>query len=298
MTLKTIKILGSLLLLMVSTRPVYAGNRIPITVSILPQKYFVQQIGRERVAVQVMVSPGANPATYEPKPLQMASLAKTRIYFAIGVFFEKIWLPKFAAANPQMDIVHTERGIDKIPMTTHFDPAAHLQARQSSTDTTAGLDPHIWLAPPLVKRQAHSIFEALAGIDPVHEGTYAANYRNFIARIDALHADLSRTFAGKQGLRFMVFHPAWGYFARTYGLVQVPIELAGKSPKPAQLKKLVKFARHENIKVIFIQPQFSARSARLIAGEIGGQVVVADPLAAGWMTNLQKIAGRFTAALR
>ncbi|MGV8079418.1 MAG: metal ABC transporter solute-binding protein, Zn/Mn family [Syntrophales bacterium] len=252
-----------------------AGDRIPIFVSIVPQKYFVQQIGRDLVDVQFMVQPGASPATYEPKPRQMADLAGTKVYFAIGVPFEKVWLNRISAANPGMRVVRTDQGIGKL-----------------------GLDPHIWLSPPLVKVQARAILAALQEIDPVHRSVYQANFQEFVARIDRLDGDLKRIFAGRQGLRFMVFHPAWGYFAHAYGLKQVPIEFEGKDPKPSQLKRLIEQARRDGIRVVFVQPQFSTKSAGLVAREIGGQVAFADPLAEDWMGNLREVADKFQAALK
>jgi zinc transport system substrate-binding protein len=254
---------------------VSAADKLPVFVSIVPQKYFVQQIGKSLVDVKIMVLPGASPATYEPKPQQMADLSKAHIYFAIGVPFENAWLGKIAATNSKMNVVHTNQGIEKL-----------------------GKDPHLWLWPPLVKIQARNILAALQEADPAHGSVYEANYKEFVARIDQLDTDLKNTFAGKKGLQFMVFHPAWGYFAHAYGLKQVPIEIEGKDPKPAQLKKLIEHAREDGIKVIFVQPQFSSQSAELVAREIGGQVAFANPLAEDWMANLRQVADKFKAALK
>lgn len=99
----------------------FAADKISVFVSIVPQQYFVQQIGKDLVDVQVMVQPGASPATYEPKPKQMADLSKTNIYFAIGVPYENAWLDKIAEANPGMKVVHTDRGIEKLAMVAHHD---------------------------------------------------------------------------------------------------------------------------------------------------------------------------------
>jgi zinc transport system substrate-binding protein len=162
----------------------------------------------------------------------------------------------------------------------------------------AGFDPHIWLSPPLVKIQARTILAALQEADPAHRSVYEANFKAFTAQIDQLDADLKKTFAGKKGLQFMVFHPAWGYFAHAYGLKQVPIEIEGKDPKPAQLKELIQHARENGIKVVFVQPQFSTKSAELVAREIGGQVAFANPLAEDWMANLRQVADKFQAALK
>jgi zinc transport system substrate-binding protein len=297
---------------------VSAADKLPVFVSIVPQKYFVQQIGKDLVDAQVMVQPGANPATYEPKPKQMADLSKTKIYFAIGVPFENAWLSKIAATNPDMRVIHTDHSIEKLAMEAHHHHDDHEKGEHHGEEKHGnekgehhgkaehdkdhhehtGLDPHIWLSPPLVKIQARTILAALQEADPAHRSVYEANFKAFAAQIDQLDADLKKTFAGKKGLQFMVFHPAWGYFAHAYGLKQVPIEIEGKDPKPAQLKELIQHARENNIKVVFVQPQFSTKSAELIAREIGGQVAFADPLAEDWMANLRQVADKFQAALK
>ena len=282
--------------------PSWAAEKVPVFVSILPQKYFVEKIGGDRVDVRVMVEPGASPHTYEPKPGQMAALSKTRLYFAIGVTFEKIWLKRISAASPKMKVVHTDRGIEKRQMAAHHHH--HHEGGESGHGERHhphdhhGLDPHVWLSPPLVKIQARNILAALQEADSANRDIYEDNYRGFITGVDRLDARLRSMFAGKEGFRFMVFHPAWGYFADAYGLEQVPIEIEGKDPKPAQLKNLIEHARKEGINVVFVQPQFSARSARVVASEINGQVVFADPLAEDWTGNLLDVADRFQSALK
>jgi zinc transport system substrate-binding protein len=271
-----------------------AGKKLAVFVSIPPQKYFLQQIGRQRVDVQVMVQPGASPATYEPKPRQMAAISRTHIYFAIGVPFEKIWLKKIAAANPDMQVVHTDQGIQKIPMAANYaESEQHREKNQPGE-----FDPHIWLSPSLVMIQARTILNALVEIDPDHRAVYETNTKVFLSKLEALDADFKNMFAGKQGFEFLVFHPSWGYFARSYGLQQVPIEIEGKDPKPAQLKALIEHAKEKHINVIFVQPQFSSRSAELVANEIGGHVIFADPLASDWSGNLREVAQKFKVALK
>ena len=149
-----------------------------------------------------------------------------------------------------------------------------------------------------MKIQARNILRALQEVDPAHKAVYERNFEAFEKEIEALDQELRKIFAGKRGMKFMVFHPSWGYFARAYGLTQVPVELEGKEPKPGQLKALIELAKREGIKVIFVQPQFSARSAEIIAKAIGGQVVFADPLSPDWSNNLRDQAEKFKAALR
>ncbi len=249
-----------------------ATQPLTIFVSVLPQQYIVQQIGQTLVSVQTMVPPGASPHTYEPKPAQMAALARAQLYFSVGVQFENAWLPKFAALNPRMKVVASDAGITKIPISAHADEGkAHFGDERL-------LDPHIWLSPPLIKVMARNICTALVAEQPAQEMFLKRNLEAFDARMDGLDQRIKALLAGRAGTHFIVFHPSWGYFARTYDLVQIPIETEGKEPKPAQLQHLIIEAKQLGIRVIFVQPQFSVRSARLIAETVGARVVPADPL--------------------
>jgi zinc transport system substrate-binding protein len=271
-----------------------AAERMPICVSIPPQKYFVEKIGGDLVEVSVIVQPGANPHNYEPRPTQMVSLAKARAYFAIGITFESSWLKKISATNRKMAIYHTEEGVDLMPMDAHY----HSHEADRDEHRGGAADPHIWLSPPEVKIQAANILRALKKMDSPNSAQYEANYRGFLQEIESLDAELRMVFAGTRGMKFMVYHPAWGYFARAYGLKQVPVELEGKEPKPSPLRELIGYARKEGIRVLFVQPQFSTKSAETIAGAIGGQVVFADPLGFDWARDLREIAEKFRSALK
>lgn len=285
---------------------------VKVFVSILPQKYFVEKIGGDLVDVSVMVQPGASPATYEPKPRQMVALANTKSYLAIGVPFEAAWLEKIAAMNRNMVVVHTEAGINKLSMMVHLhnEEGGHRHLEREGHYDKEGehqhkkqhhgvKDPHVWLSPPLVMQQARNIFEALVALDPVHLASYETNYKKFIMELVVLDLELNRVFhRSGEHTEFMVFHPSWGYFARAYGLEQVPIEIEGKEPKPAELQDLIRYARERRIKVVFVQPQFSWQAARTIAQSIGGQVVFVDPLALDWAKNLREVASKFKDALK
>ena len=296
--------------LAILTASASATGDITVFVSIAPQKYFVQQIGKDLVDCQVMIPPGTTPHTYEPKAKQMVAITKAKLYFSIGIEFEKARLKKIAAANPKMKVVQTDQGIQKIQMASHHGlekddhhekDAHHKEGKNIQEEELhdhSGLDPHIWLSPPLVKRQARAMLNAFQEFDPVHSSIYAENYSAFISQIENLDAELRNIFEDQRGLQFMVFHPSWGYFANTYGLQQIPVEIEGKNPKPAQLKNLIEHAKENDIKVIFVQPQFSTRSANLIAREIGGQVVFADPLAEDWAGNLRQVAKKIKSALK
>jgi zinc transport system substrate-binding protein len=283
---------GLLLGLLLGGAPARGEPRLAVFVTLPPQKYFVERIAGERVEVTVLVPPGADAHTYEPHPRQMAALERARLYFAVGDPFEAVWLPKFRAANPRLRVVRTDAGVDKLP--SGPEPGAHDPGRGQAPP-----DPHIWLSPALVRIQAGQILEGLTQADPAHRDDYAAGYTRFLRELDALDAELRALFRDLGAAReFMVFHPAWGYFARDYGLVQVAIEAQGKSPTPRRLRELIEHAKERKINVIFAQPQRSAKAAETIARAIGGRVEIADDLASDWADNLLAVAGKVRAALR
>jgi zinc transport system substrate-binding protein len=292
-----IAILVCTALCLLHTIPLWASS-LGVFVSIAPQKYFVRKIGGPLVNVSNLVPAGADPHTFEPKPRQMVELSKSELYFAVGVDFEKAWLKKIAATYPRMRIVRTDEGVVKIPMTDqHRHEGDSHQSDKKPGHRDGAPDPHIWLAPGPVKAQAAHILKALIEADPKNQLQYTAGYDAFLKELDTLDGELKALFSGRKGEQFMVFHPAWGYFAEAYGLEQVPVEAGGKEPKAAQLQALIRRARERGVKVIFVQPQLSAKSAEMVAREIGGAVVYADPLAENWDANMREVARKFRAAL-
>jgi zinc transport system substrate-binding protein len=273
--------------------PSRIASPLNVTVSILPQKYFVERIGGEHVVVNVMVEPGASPATYEPKPEQLTALSEAAVYFSIGVPFEKAWLDKITSANEEMLMVDTAAGIERVPIDAHY--KAGLGGRPESE--AEGRDPHIWLSPELVKIQAQDVYDGLVELDPANEAEYKANLESFLADIDELIADIEKTLEGIKSRKFMVFHPAWGYFGDDFELEMIPIEVGGQEPSAAELAGLITTAKEEGIRVVFAQPEFSTRDAETIAKEIGGEVLLISPLAPDWLDNLRRVAKTFAEVL-
>ncbi|PLY07065.1 MAG: cation ABC transporter substrate-binding protein [Arcobacter sp.] len=273
-----------------------------VTVSILPQKYFVEKIAQDKVKVNVMVNPGASPTTYEPKTSQMRMLSNSLIYFAIDVPFEDAWLDKFKNANKKMIIIDTADGIDKLEMSAHEhhdeesdvnhslnekEEHKHIQEEGHNHE---GADPHIWLDPILVKIQAKNIYKALAKVDAKNIEFYRKNYETFLLELESLNNKLKKILEAYPDKAFMVFHPSWGYFAARYNLEQISIEVQGKEPKPAQLVELVHEAKKHNIKIVFVAPQFSQKGAKTISKSINANVETINPLSEKWDENLIKVA--------
>jgi zinc transport system substrate-binding protein len=260
-----------------------------VTVSIPPQKYFLERIAGKRVNVNVMVPPGGNPHTYEPTPQQMKALSQSKAYFSIGVEFEKAWLERFQSANPGMHMVNTLENIAFTPI-----PAIpHNDGESGQPGSGDGMDTHIWTSPEMVKQIAQSIYTSLAEIDPQYEPVYRQNLADFLVEIEGLQKNIRQTLPTTGNRSFLVFHPAWGYFAQEFGLEQIPVEVGGQEPSPQELAGVIQQAAAKNIKVIFVQPSINPLTAQTIANEIGAKVLVIDPLAENWKDNLQRVAQTF-----
>lgn len=257
----------------------FVFSKINTVVSVVPQKSFVEAIGGEFVNVEVMVAAGSSPHSYEPKPSQMKAIGEAALYFTIGVEFEGAWMKKFANQNNAMKIVDSSVGIKKIAMKEHENKEEKVHNDHKHT----GLDPHVWTSPENIKVLAKNILDTLIAHDSVNQAAYMNNYTAFLAKIDATDAKIKELLKDvKQGSKFMVFHPAWGYFAHQYGLEQVTIEVAGKEPKPKVLARVLEEAKEEGVKAIFTQPEFSDKSAKQIANELKINVIKASNLSPNW----------------
>lgn len=261
-----------------------------IIVSIAPEKTFVQKIAKDMVDITVMVEPGSSPHSYEPKPSQMMALSKADIYFSIGVEFEKMWLPKFKAQNKNLLFVDIGQNVTKVAIAGHH----HHDDGDDEVDEHkehSGLDPHIWVAPKNVAIIAQSIYDNLVKLSPENKAVYQKNLAAFLEEIQATDNKIKSLFKTlKPHTKFMVFHPSWGYFAKAYDLEQVAIEVEGKSPQPREIINVIKEAKEEQVKVIFTQPEFSDKSARIIAKEAGVRVQKISPLNQEWSQNLINMA--------
>ncbi len=268
---------------------------LDLVVSIPPQEYFVKKITGDKAEVTVLVQPGSNPETYEPLPQQLKDVSQSDAYITLGVSLERGWLSKIASSNPNLVIINSGEGVELIPMAEHDHDHDHDHQHSHGED---GLDPHIWLSPRLVKIQAQNIYEGLVELDPENQAEYQQNLNNFLAEIDQLDTQIRENLSGVANRKFIVFHPAWGYFALDYDLEQIPIEVGGVEPSAAQLGQLVNRAKTEDIRVIFAQNQFNTRSAETIAREIRGEVVFIDPLASNWSENLLEVSETFANTLK
>ncbi len=308
-------LLGASVLGTLAPSRVAGSDEGPLSVfaTVVPLATFVERIGGDQVRVQPMVRAGQNPHTYDPTPRQVAALADADLYVRVGMSLEDAWLPRIRATNPGMRILDARDGL---PL-RQTGPVQELDAPQAPGVSGPGnareddahdhdgehdpgghaghahdpdaQDTHVWTSPRLARSMGAGIRDALIGLRPSQRDTFNANYARFAADLDALDAEIRARLAPVEQRRFMVFHPAWGYFADTYVLTQVAVEYQGKEPGARALAGLIDRARTDGIRVVLVQPQMSPRSAEQIATAIGGRVESIDPLSADYFGTLRQL---------
>ncbi len=247
-----------------------------VLVSITCQKFLVEQIGQEHVSVDVIVPPGANSHTYEPTPRQMVAAQKGKIWFRLGESFEARLLPLLKNTL----IIDQRDGLDLIKA------GCGCCNRDS-------YDPHIWLSPRLLKKQAAQIAETLSAYDPEHALIFASNLKNLENALDILDQKCANLLSNCSQKFILLSHPAFGYFCRDYGLYQLSIEMEGREPTPKTLTDLIHKARALNIKTVFLQFQHNPKGGMRVAQEIQANTVYLDPYIENVIENLEAIAHLF-----
>lgn len=253
-----------------------------ISVSILPERYFVEQIAGDRVKVNVMVPPGANPASLDLNIKQLQTLYDSRLYFAIGHLpFEVTTLYPLLASKEVPRLIRLSDGMQLEEGSCHH--------AKETAQNAHNIDPHVWMSPANARIMADKIYAVLSECFPDDKDFFTQKYRQFLTEIDSIDQKAKRIIATKKHRTFLIYHPALTYFAKEYGMKQIAIENEGKEPNPSHVKAIIDTCRNQNIRIVFIQNQFDISNATTIAQEIGGEVIPIDPLAENWREEMTRL---------
>lgn len=278
-----------MIIIMFSCQPVKKNDSKIVTVSIIPQKYFVDKISGNTIEVNVLVPAGSSPHSYEVLPSQMKDLAGSKIWLQIGLMtFEHVWKEKIANINKDLLIINSSEGIEPI-FGSECEHEGHDHSSHSHGEV---FDPHIWLAPAESKILAENTYKALVMSFPENAAEFEKNYSLLISEINEVTAQIEQKLDSLTSRKFLIFHPALGYYARQFKLEQLPLELEGKEPSPKHMKNLVDQAKSNNIKVVFIQKEFDTENALQLSREIGGRIEVIDPLDYNWLVQMNDITAK------
>ena len=251
------------------------AGTVTVTVTISPYKYFVDQIAKGKVDVNVMVSNGNNPETYEPYAQQMMELSKSALYLKVGsIGFEQTWMKKLQDNAPDMKVIDTSVGI------------------KPAKTPGGNIDPHVWMSCSNARIIASNILKALCELEPKNKAFFEKNYLSLLSIIDKRDSIIKESFKKNPDLvrKFVIYHPILTYFARDYQLEQLAIEEEGREPSAAQLKSLIQRARKEKIKFCLIQAEFANRNTTTFIKESQTKPMDINPLQGDWNWAMQEAA--------
>lgn len=144
-------------------------------------------------------------------------------------------------------------------------------------------DPHVWLDPILMAHGVTNAMRALQKADPKNAEGYALNAAAYVLKLHALDAELKKQLEAVQGVPFITYHNAFGYFVRRYGLnlagvVERVPEIPPSTRERAQLQRVI---REKEVKALFSEPGGNSPLARSIAKDTGIRLGELDPLETG-----------------
>lgn len=262
------------------------NNQPVLSVSIEPQKFFLEQLVGDKFSVNCVIKSGSNPETFDPTPSQLVALSKSKAYFAVGTLpSEKVIIEKVKANNPDLRFVNCSLGI-----TIMGDGHNHGEFESSHN----GGDPHIWSSPSTARIMVRNMYETLIDIDNANKDYYTENYNAVLRLIDTTNKEIREYLDIAVTRSFIIYHPALSYFAHEYGLKQYTIEYEGKSPTPVYLAKLIDKAKSEHVKIIFIQQEYDVKNAKTIATETDAKTYQINLLNYNWNEELINIAKTFS----
>lgn len=274
-----------------SCNPPKAEKTKILTVTIDPQKYFLESIVGNHYKVECIVPSGSNPESADFTPSQMMNLDKSIAYFKIGYLgIENALIKKVSASNPELKIIDCSDGIELIgDEHNNCEEEGHNHSNDNLHGHIGG-DPHTWSSVKSAKVIVNNMYKALVEMDKHNEAHYTANYNKLIAEINTTDSIIKNYLNKAPSKSFIIYHPALSYFADEYGLTQYSIEHEGKNPTPSQLKELIDKAKKEGVKVVFIQKEFDTKNAETIVEAIGGKAVSLNLLSHDWNEEMINIA--------
>lgn len=275
------KLLTLLLVALFATgcTPSKESHKPILSVSLLPQKYFLKHIVGDLAEVHVLVPYGNNPEYYDPTPRNIAKLQDSRGYFAIGTLpFEQQWI------NALPDSVAVINLAERLP---HDLIHGHEEGHEH---THIHGDPHYWTSLQGGKAMAEAILAATIEIFPEKEAELRANYESHLTpKFGEVEALAHEVFEESDSCAFVIYHPSLSLFASEWGLTQLVIEENGLEPTPRHLVQLLETAKAMDTRAVLIQEEFDAKNAENIARQLGITPLTIQPLAEDWTAEMKRL---------
>jgi len=239
----------------VHRQPQHDDGRINVVTTFSTLNSFVEGVGGDRVHVQNLVPVGASPEEYQPSPQDIATLSRAQLVVENGAGIE-VWL-QHTIASASNDNVQQRVLSDGLPKIER--------------------NPHLWMDPVLARAYVGKIHDSLVRLDSAHKSEYDRNAKAYDAQLTALQQWIAKQIAGipPQQRAMIVFHNAWDYYNRRFGIATIGIiELSpGQDPNPAYIGQLVDLARRHHVRAVFSEPEYSPKLAQTLAKSAGIRIV-------------------------
>ena len=252
------------------------SDKKTIFVTITPMQSIIEEITAGDFDIEVIVPKGASPETFEPTPKQVTSFSDAELIFSTGIIdFEQSLMERISG---DAEVVNLSNGIELIAGSCSHGNHKHKH----------GVDPHIWTSPRALRTMVTNAHKAIMAHYP-DSVKYTEATGRLLERIDALDTYCATRIKAEGVEAMMIYHPAYTYYARDYGIEQIAIEHDGKEPSLRQTTALIEKAKEHGVKVIFRQPQYSEDKVRAIANDAGAEIITTDPLAEDILGEIERV---------
>ena len=236
-------------------------DTLKIFTTFYPMYFITKEIAKDKAEIINMIPAGVEPHNWEPTLKSMAELQNSDMLVYNGANMER-WIEKVInnIDTNKTKVVEASIGVELIKGEGH-----HQE----------DYDPHVWVSPVNLKQQAENVLNALIEKDEINKDYYKANYENLSVRLDKLNKDIQDASKNFNKKIIVTSHEAFGYFAKEYGITQIPIRGISpeQEPSPAKLAEIVKLCKDNNIKYVFVERFVNPKFSNTIANEINGEVL-------------------------
>lgn len=252
------------------------SDKKTIFVTITPMQSIIEEITAGDFDIEVIVPKGASPETFEPTPKQVTSFSDAELIFSTGIIdFEQSLVERI---DDDAEVVNLSNGIELIAGSCSHGNHKHKH----------GVDPHIWTSPRALRTMVTNAHKAIMAHYP-DSVKYTEATGRLLERIDALDTYCATRIKAEGVEAMMIYHPAYTYYARDYGIEQIAIEHDGKEPSLRQTTALIEKAKEHGVKAILRQPQYSEDKVRAIANDAGAEIITTDPLAEDILGEIERV---------
>jgi zinc transport system substrate-binding protein len=284
-------VLACLALLAVPSTFAQAGPAPAVMASIKPVHSLVAGVMDGVGKPGLLVEGAASPHTYALKPSQVRALSDAKLVFWIGPGLENFLAKpmenisgdaRSIALNSASGVIHQEfRGLDELDGDAHAGHEGHKHGDHDH-DHAGSDDPHIWLDPRNAAAMVDAIEASLTEADPSNAATYSANAERLRQRLDELETRIAGQISAVKDRHFAVFHDAYQYFERRFGLeASAAITLSPESsPGAEHVSRVSRRIRDLKVVCVFTEPQFEPKLVRVVTEGSSARSAELDPLGA------------------